>query len=107
MTTHYLTRAREEWERDGDYPQALRRALAGTGWSMTSSTLALVVGFSAYQAVPFQSFRDTGLLASWTLLVALAANLFLTPVLVLWFRPFGTVLPRRIETTAHPARRVS
>jgi predicted RND superfamily exporter protein len=106
MTTHYLTRAREEWERDGDYPGAVRRALAGTGWSMTSSTLALVVGFVAYQVVPFQSFNDVGILASWTLTVALAANLFLTPLLVLWTHPFGepapsTVARRGGEATRH------
>ncbi len=88
-TTHFLTRVREEWLADHDYRGAVRRALIGTGWGMTSSTLALVVGFCAYQVPEFQSFHDVGLLASWTMLAALAANLFLTPALVLWLEPFG------------------
>ncbi len=88
-TTHFLTRVREEWLVDRDYPAAVRRALIGTGWGMTSSTLALVMGFCAYQVPEFQSFHHVGILASWTMVTALAANLFLTPALVLLFRPFG------------------
>jgi predicted RND superfamily exporter protein len=98
MTTHYLARAREEWERSGDYPQALRRAVLGTGWSMASSTLALVMGFLAYQVPEFQSFRNMGVLASWVLVVALVTNLTLTPVLVGWVRPFGGVRRRSSAT---------
>jgi predicted RND superfamily exporter protein len=93
MTTHYLARAREEWLRDGSYAQALRRATLGTGWSMASSTLALVVGFLAFQIPAFQSFRDLGVLASWMLVVALLTNLILTPTLVWWVRPFGRDAP--------------
>ena len=88
-TTHYLTRAREEWERDGDYAAAVQRALVGTGWGIVSSTLVLVVGFLAYQVPPFLAFNQVGTLTSFTLLVALMANLFLTPMLVLWTKPFG------------------
>lgn len=88
-TTHFLTRVREEWSLDRDYAAAVRRALVGTGWGMTSSTLALVMGFCAYQVPEFQSFHHVGILASWTMIAALAANLFLTPALVLWLRPFG------------------
>lgn len=89
MTTHYLTRAREEWVRHGSYSQALHQAALGTGWSVTSSTLALVVGFLAFQVPTFQSFRDLGVLASWVLVVALVTNLTLTPALVWQMRPFG------------------
>jgi predicted RND superfamily exporter protein len=88
-TTHFLTRVREEWLIDRDYPAAVRRAMIGTGWGMTSSTLALVMGFCAYQVPEFQSFHHVGILSSWTMIAALAANLFLTPALVLWRRPFG------------------
>jgi uncharacterized protein len=88
-TTHLVARAREEWLRDGRYDAAVRRAVLGTGWAMTSSTIALLVGFLAYQVPPFRTFSDVGLLASWTMVVALAANLFLTPMLIVQFRPFG------------------
>lgn len=90
MTTHYLARAREEWERDGDYLAASRRAVAGTGWGMTSSMIALVVGFFSYLVIPFQTFNDIGILAAWTLGAALVTNLLFTPALVLLARPFGT-----------------
>lgn len=89
MTTHYIARAREEWMRDGHYEGAVRRALTGTGWSMVSSTMALVLGFCAFQIPEFRSFKDVGVLASATMVVALGANLFLVPALILWARPFG------------------
>lgn len=92
-TTHLVARAREEWLRDPRYDVAVRRAVLGTGWSMTSSTLALVVGFLAYQIPPFRTFNDVGVLASWTMVVALAANLLVTPSLILVARPFGRVVP--------------
>jgi hypothetical protein len=59
-TTHYLTRAREEWERTRDHPTAVQRALVGTGWGIVSSTLVLVVGFLAYHVPPFLAFNQGG-----------------------------------------------
>ena len=89
--------------RDGDYGAAVRRALVGTGWGMVSSTLALVLGFCAYEVPAFRSFSDVGILASWTMVVALAANLCLTPVLVLWTRPFGEQCPDVVPAATPPA----
>ncbi len=101
-TTHLLTRIREEWERDGQYPAAVRRALVGTGYGMVSSTLALVLGFCAYQVPAFRSFNEVGILASWTMVLALAANLCLTPLLVLWTRPFGDRRPAAAPAATRP-----
>jgi predicted RND superfamily exporter protein len=102
-TTHLIARAREEWLRDGSYEAAVRRAILGTGWGMTSSTIALVAGFLAYQVPPFQTFKDVGILASWTLIVALVSNLFLTPLLIVVFRPFGQVPSEGIAPIAQAA----
>ena len=99
-TTHFVARAREEWMLDGSHEGAVRRAVRGTGWGMTSSTIALVVGFLAYQVPPFQTFHDVGLLASSTMIIALGANLFLTPLLVVMVRPFerGDTTPASAPT---------
>lgn len=101
-TTHLLTRMREEWARDGDYDAAVRRAMVGTGWGMVASTLALVLGFCAYQVPAFRSFSEVGILASWTMVLALVANLCLTPVLVLWTRPFGEQRPAIVPAGPPP-----
>jgi hypothetical protein len=87
VTVHLLARLREEWVRDHDYEAATRRALRGTGRGMGFSGAVLVIGFLAYLMPDFRVYQHIGVIASWTLLVALLADLFLTPSLVLWFRP--------------------
>ncbi len=87
-TVHYLARCREEFALDGDYAAAMRRSLHGTGRGMLFSAVVLIAGFLCLLIPEFLVFHHVGLLASATLFVALLADLFLTPCLLLWFRPF-------------------
>ena len=84
-----LARVRHEWPCDRRYATTIREALLGTGRGMLFSGLVLVIGFLAYLIPDFSTFRDIGLIASWTLLVALLSDLFLTPALVLFLKPLG------------------
>jgi predicted RND superfamily exporter protein len=88
-TVHYLVRARAEWAVDGNYDAAMHRALLGTGRGMVFSSAVLILGFLCFLVPEFVVFHHVGLLASWTLVVALLTDLFLTPSLVRWLHPFG------------------
>jgi predicted RND superfamily exporter protein len=94
FTIQYLARVRQEWSVDHDYAAATRRALLGAGRAMTFAAVVLILGFLSLLIPEFLVFRHLGLLGGWTMLIALLANLFVTPVLVMRLRPLGTaVLP--------------
>jgi hypothetical protein len=88
-TVHLLARFREEWRLNGDHDAAVAHALVGTGRGLLVSATVLVGGFLAFLVPDFLVYRHIALIASWTLLCALFADLFFTPSLVLWARPFG------------------
>jgi predicted RND superfamily exporter protein len=87
-TVHLLARFREECRLNGDHEAAVERALIGTGRGLLVSAIVLVGGFLAFLVPDFLVYRQIGLIASWTLLCALFADLLFTPSLVLWARPF-------------------
>ena len=87
-TIHFLLRYRREL-RPGRVPAAAaRRALLGTGRAMVYSALGLAAGFSIFGFSQFRLNREFGLLTAFILVVALAADLYVTPWLVCAFRLF-------------------
>jgi predicted RND superfamily exporter protein len=88
-TVHFLARVREEWRRTPRYDDALRGALMGVGRAMLFSSSALVVGFLCFHVPDFLVFAHVGTLGAVTLATALLSDLFVTPALVRWGRPFG------------------
>jgi predicted RND superfamily exporter protein len=88
-TVHFLARVREEWRRTPSYDEAIRGALLGVGRAMLFSSSALVVGFLCFHVPDFLVFAHVGTLGAVTLGAALLSDLFVTPALVRWGRPFG------------------
>jgi hypothetical protein len=86
-TIQFLARVRQESTLGRGCEAAVRRALGGTGRGIVVSAAVLIAGFLCFFIPEFLVFHDLGLLASWTMLVALLANLFLTPCLVLFTKP--------------------
>ena len=92
-TIHFLLRSRREL-RPGRTPlAAARRTLLGTGRAMVYSALGLAAGFSILGFSRFQLNREFGLLTAFILVVALAADLCVTPWLVCAFRLFQEKKP--------------
>jgi predicted RND superfamily exporter protein len=88
-TVHFLARVREEWGHTHRYDDAIRAALLGVGRAMLFSSSALVVGFLCFHVPDFLVFAHVGTLGAVTLATALLSDLFVTPALVGWGRPFG------------------
>ena len=85
-TLHLLSRYKIE-RRKGLCPMfAMRRTYFSTGKAMIMTSLIIATGFSTLLLSNFTSTFLVGLLISLTLFFALIAELFLTPVLILYLR---------------------
>lgn len=88
-TIHLMTRQAHEFGVHRDYARALREALADVGRALLITSIALVLGFLVLVFSELRSQALYGVLLSGALVVALVADFFLMPALVLWIRPFG------------------
>jgi hypothetical protein len=86
-TIHFLSRFKLELAIDQDYPAALRRTIRSVGKPIVLASIILISGFSVLLFSNFQFTRNLGVLVSFTFVSAIVAELFLTPPLLLIFRP--------------------
>jgi predicted RND superfamily exporter protein len=96
-TIHLLTRVRHEFERLGDYAAAIRESMSHVGRALLVTSVALVCGFLVLTQSTLDSQALRGVLLSGTIVVALIADFFLMPALLLSFEPFG---PEGARSTA-------
>ena len=89
-------RYREEFDRDGDHEEALRRAVAGVGGALTLAAMAAALSFFAFLPTSYRGFAEMGLIAGVGMFIALFANLTLFPALL-------TVFPIARSRAAGPA----
>ena len=88
-TVHLLTRLKREFERVGNYYEALRVSLAHVGRALIITTLVLCLSFLVFLTSQLAIIASFGILLAATIALALLADLFLLPALVLVLKPFG------------------
>jgi len=81
---HLLTRYLRERGPGGDPADAMRRSIGSTGRALVSTSLILSVGFLITSTSPFKPQGIMGLVGAIAIMVALAADLVLTPVCIIW-----------------------
>jgi hypothetical protein len=81
-TIHYLTTFRSELRRGGGRRAAVERTLHLVGRPIVITTMALCAGFLVPCVSRFQPIRQFGMLTSFTMAVALLADLLLLPALL-------------------------
>ncbi|MEZ4685926.1 MAG: MMPL family transporter [Bacteroidia bacterium] len=79
-TIHFLSRYRAELKKGNN--KALARSFVSTGRAIALTSLVLVAGFGMLLFSSFEANRITGLFISLALLIAVAADLLLLPVLL-------------------------
>ncbi len=85
-TIHFLAKYRQELDVKGaDMKNAVIRAIKETGVSMIYTSIVLFFGFGIFISSQFGGSQAIGILASFTLLVAMLSNLVLLPSLLLSF----------------------
>lgn len=88
-TIHFINHSQLEFTRTKSYRESTRRVFIKVGTALVLTSLVLILNFSAYLASPARVFVNMGFLMSAGILAALAADCFLTPVLLNLTRPFG------------------
>jgi uncharacterized protein len=92
-TIHVLLRYRRELGVGRAPASAMRRTLLGTGRAMVYSSLGLAAGFSILMFSGFRLNREFGFLTAFIMVVALLADLFVTPSLSRSFQLFRKEKP--------------
>lgn len=93
-TIHFLSHTRLELSRTDSYREAIRRAFSGVGVALVLTSLVLILNFSVYLASTVKMFVHMGVLVALGVIAALLADLFVTPVLLDWIKPFKLCLGR-------------
>ncbi len=88
-TVHLLTRMRQEFFRCGNYLQAMQNSLLGVGHALIITTIILAAVFAVYFLSDLAVMASFGVLLIVAISCALLADLFLLPVLIVKFKPFG------------------
>ena len=88
-TIHMVTRFNHEYQRTGNYELALHNTFNSVGRALTITTLVLVMGFLVFTLSSMNGTVWFGALMAMTVSLALVADFFLMPALILAFKPFG------------------
>jgi hypothetical protein len=88
-TIHFINHSQLEFMRTRNYRESTRRVFITVGTALFLTSLVLILNFSVYLASAAKVFINMGFLVAAGILAALAADYFVTPVLLAWLRPFG------------------
>jgi len=97
-TTHFIYRIRMEVLKDGDYNKAGVRTITSVGKPMMFTTVVITIGYLIICLSSFIPNVHAGILTAIALVVALLADLFLTPV-IFTSKSWGEIKPERQEKT--------
>lgn len=88
-TIHLVTRFRARFFETGNYQQALALGLRDVGPALVVTSCILIISFAAYLFSNTTVLSNFGILLGGTIFAALAADLFLMPLLLMKLKPFG------------------
>lgn len=88
-TIHFINHAHLSFERTGNYNLSMRRTFMTIGVALCTTSIVLILNFSAYFTSPAKVYFNIGMLAASGILAALLADFFVTPVLLKMAKVFG------------------
>jgi predicted RND superfamily exporter protein len=94
-TVHYIVHFKQEFEQCGSYFEANRHTFGKVGTAIVFTSVILTIGFAIFGLSIVQSMMHLAVLSGVGIVSALAADLFITPVLFVFLRPFGTETQRK------------
>jgi len=100
-TIHLLTRYHHEFQKHKNYNKALIAAMSDVGRALLITSIVLVCGFSVFSFSQMDSQFWFGLMLALTIFIALVADFFVMPALILIFKPFG---PEEESTEEPPSQ---
>lgn len=88
-TIHFINHCHLEYDRTGNYDKAVRRTFRMVGTALLTTSVVLVLNFSAYLTSPAKTLFHMGLLACTGIITALFTDFTVTPVLLKMTRVYG------------------
>jgi len=88
-TIHYIHRFKEEYKKDHNYINAMKRSHESIGYAMTYTSLVVIIGFSILVLSNLIPTIYFGLLTVIVMITILASALVLLPKLLIIFKPYG------------------
>jgi predicted RND superfamily exporter protein len=100
-TIHFITHSKLEFERTRNYRNAIQTTFRTVGKAIFTTSFILIASFSAYMTSVALFFVHLAVLMSVGVLAALLADYFITPILVMWTKPFGSEGDLIQQQTSH------
>ncbi len=88
-TIHFINHCKLEFFRRGNYKEAIQETFRTVGKALFMTTLIIVLGFVAYLTSLDKTYFHLGGYTIVAISAALLADFFVTPVLIMWTKPFG------------------
>ena len=88
-TIHFINHCKLEFFRRGNYKEAIQETFRIVGKALFMTTLIIVLGFVAYLTSVDKMYFNLGTYTIVAIIAALLADFFVTPILILWVKPFG------------------
>lgn len=88
-TIHYVYRFREEFSKDGNYIESMKRSHRSIGIAMYYTSIIVVFGFSILVISNFMPTVNFGMLTGLAMVVALISNLTFLPAMLIKLQPLG------------------
>ncbi len=97
-TVHYIVHFKQEFLACGSYAEANRATFGKVGKAIVFTSVILTIGFAIFGLSIVKSMLHIAVLSSVGILSALAADLFITPILFVRLRPFEARMPAKADT---------
>jgi len=94
-TIHLVARYQREFRKSGSYQDSLIYSMTHVGRALFITSTVLVTGFLVFLNSLMDSLAQFGVLVAATISVALFADFFLMPALILVFKPFGAEFSKK------------
>ena len=88
-TIHFVNNIKYEFEKCGNYKKAILNSFEYIGQTLAMTTIILTATFMMYIPSTMNVLSRVGILAGVGLMSALIADYIMTPILILWTKPFG------------------
>lgn len=88
-TIHYFVHFKQEFQHCGNYRQATRETFRKVGPALIFASIILTLGFGTFAFAIINSMMHIAILLATGTFTALLADLYITPALFVFLRPFG------------------
>jgi predicted RND superfamily exporter protein len=82
-TIHFMIHLREQDSKSNDRNEIVKLTIAQTGKAILYTSVILVIGFISMLSNDLIAIQDMGIVASFTIIIALLADLFFVPAIYL------------------------